>query len=231
MSFEHIGRTAPRAVDQAAAKQSGDPKDLHRSIDAARTLRTHIAGLIAGDGVGDPSGLLGDDLIALQDTFDGETSLDDELRAAVLAEDEDRIMVDGIKAREAELAERRRRIERRMELRRGLIEQAMAIAGWAKKQFDIATLSLGKAAPRVEIDSESNIPSQFFKPPKPAEPELDKAGLKAVLIERHRAIEEATKIDDEPVRAARLKAIDDIHPAIPGCHLETGGVSLMVRRK
>lgn len=205
------------------------PKDLHRSIEAARTLRLQIAAMVAnGDTAVDPD-LLGDeDKVALQDTFDGETTLDVELRMAVLAEDEDKIIIDGIKAREAELAERRRRAERRVEVRRGLMEQAMVIAGWTKQQFDVATVALAKAQPRVEIDHEPDLPSQFFKP---QEPVLDKAGLRAVLLERHRNLEDALSIKDESERKRRLEAIEREHPPIPGAHLETGGVTLSIRRK
>lgn len=206
------------------------PADLHKSIEAAKALRKNLAAVIVGPEA-EPRQMSDDDLRALQDTFDGETTLDAELRAALLAEDEDKILIDGIKEREKELSERRRRAERRIEVRRGLMEQAMAIAEWPKFQTDIGTFSLGKAKPRIEIDNEAEIPSQFFKPPEPAPPALDKQGLLAVLTERHKLIEAAAGIEDEAIRTARLRAIDDMHPEIPGCHLETGGVALTIRRK
>jgi hypothetical protein len=140
------------------------PHNLHRSIDAAVALRQELAKLIVGDASGD---MTPDDLEALRDTFDGQTTLDAEIRRAVLAIEEDEILVTGIKARETELKNRRLRIEKRIEATRGLIEQAMIIAEWPKHEMDIGTVTIGKAAPRLEIDNESQIPSQFWKPGRP----------------------------------------------------------------
>lgn len=195
---------------------NAEVRDLHKALEAAKILRRNIAAMVSGDD------------IAAQDTFEGETTLDLEIRAAILANDEDQIMVDGIKEREKDLKERRRRAEDRIEARRGFIEQAMAIAGWETHRADIATVTLGNAKPRLEIDDEAEIPTQFWERQEPA---LNKQNLLAVLTEREKALRIAREIADDAVRAARLKAIDDIHPPIPGCHLETGGVNLTIRRK
>lgn len=198
--------------------------NLHRSINAAVELRQELAKLITGDAGGD---LTPDDLQALRDTFDGQTTLDAEIRRAVLAIEEDEILVDGIKARETELKNRRLRIEKRVEETRGLIEQAMTIAEWSKHEMDIGTVTLGRASPRLVIDNESEIPSQFWKP---ADPALDKAGLKKVLTERYKAIEAAKKIKDADQRSAALLKAERDFPPIDGAGLETDGVSLTIRR-
>lgn len=200
------------------------PHNLHKSIDAAVALRQELSKLILGEAGGD---MTPDDLEALRDTFDGQTTLDVEIRRAVLAIEEDEILIDGIKARESELKNRRLRIEKRIEATRGLIEQAMTIAEWSKHEMDIGTVTIGKAAPRLSIDEESQIPSQFWKP---ADPTLDKAGLKKILSERHKAIEAAKKIKDGDERAAALLKIENDFPPIDGAHLETDGVSLTIRR-
>lgn len=219
---------APKAK-RAKPQKEQSPEDLRRSIEAAKTLRREIAHLL---GAGSVEQVSAENETVLQDTFDGETTLDVALREALIAEDDDRIMVDGIKKREGELAERRQRLERRMEARRGLMEQAMAIAGWSKHTFDIATVSLGKARPRIEVVDESDIPSQFFKRPDPPEPVLDKSGLLDALVERHRKVQEAiASIDDPAALRLALARIDTEHPAIPGCRLETGGVQISIRRK
>lgn len=194
---------------------TSDPRDLHKALEAAKVLRRNIASLT-------------DDETAIQDTFDGETTLDLELRAAIIANDEDQIIVDGIKERESELRERRRRAENRIEARRGFIEQAMVLAGWKSQKLDIATVTVLDAPSRVEIDDEAEIPTQFWKRQDPV---LDKAGLLSTLRERHSALKDTDKIADEAQRAARIKAIDDLHPPIPGCHLDVGGVSISIRRK
>lgn len=201
-----------------------EPHNLHRSINAAVSLRQELAKLIASDAGGD---MTPDDLAALRDTFDGQTTLDVEIRRAVLAIEEDEILTAGIKARETELRNRRLRIEKRVEATRGLIEQAMTIAQWAKHEMDIGTVTLGRAAPSLVIDNESEIPSQFWKS---ADPSLDKAGLKKVLSERHKAIQAAMKIRDSDQRIAALLKAELDFPPIDGAGLETDGVSLTIRR-
>jgi hypothetical protein len=197
------------------------PTDLHRSIEAAKSLRLELSRLLAGE-----NGEV-EDQQALADTFDGETTLDAEIRAAVLAIEEDEIFINGCKAREAELKARRARLEKRVEATRGLIEQAMTIANWPKLEMDIGTVSVGKAAPRIEIDSESDIPTQFWKRQDPV---LDKAGLGKTLRERQKALDAIAKLKTPQERAAALAALETEMPAIPGCHLETSGVSLTIRR-
>jgi hypothetical protein len=192
------------------------PTDLHRSIEAAKSLRLELSRLIAGE-----------DEQALADTFDGETTLDTEIRAAVLSIEEDEIFISGIKARESELKARRARLEKRVEATRGLIEQAMTVANWPKLEMDIGTVSVGKAAPRIEIDNESEVPTQFWKRQDPV---LDKAGLGKTLRERQKALDAIAKLKTVEERAAALAALETEMPAIPGCHLETAGVSLTIRR-
>jgi len=189
--------------------------DLHRSIEAAKSLRFDLARMLAGDEQ------------ALTDTFDGETTLDAEIRAAVLAIEEDEIFVAGIKAREAELKNRRLRFEKRIEATRGLIEQAMTVANWPKLEMDIGTVSVGKAALRLEIDDESEIPTQFWRR---EDPTLDKSGLTRVLRERQKALDNVLKIAVPEERARALGKLNEEMPPIPGCHIETDGVALTIRR-
>jgi hypothetical protein len=189
--------------------------DLHRAIEAAKSLRLEIARVATGD----------EQLAA--DMFEGETTLDAEIRAAVLLIEEDEIFITGIKARETELKNRRLRFEKRIEATRGLIEQAMTLAEWPKLEMDIGTVVLGKAAPRLEIDDEPAIPTQFWKRGEPA---LDKAGLIKVLRERQKAKEHILKTTAPDDRAAAWARLDEEMPSIPGVHMETSGVSLTIRR-
>lgn len=194
--------------------------DLHQSIEAAKSLRLHLARLLQSD-----DGSV--DEQALNDTFDGETTLDAEIRQAVLSIEEDEIFVNGCKARETELKNRRLRLEKRIEATRGLIEQAMTVANWSNHTMDIGTVSLGKATPRVEVDEESEIPTQFWKR---QDPTLDKSGLGKVLKERQKALDAIAKLKTPEERAAAVARLEQEMPSIPGCHLETGGVSLTIRR-
>jgi hypothetical protein len=198
------------------------PDSLHRSIEAAKSLRLQLARMIAPNS----DEMTADDLQTLQDSFDGETTLDVQIRNAVLAIEEDEIFINGIKVREKELKDRRSRLEKRIEATRGLIEQAMTIAEWPKHEMDIGTVSLGKSAPRVEIDEESQIPSQFFKR---ADPTLDKAGLGKVLKERQKKLDQINELRDPEIRETAMKMLDAEMPSIPGCHLEIG-TTLTIRR-
>lgn len=201
--------------------------DNHRmaiAIEAAKQLRLHITYLVAGENL-----TLSDaDRQTIADSFEGETTLDTELENAVKSEDDDLILVLGIKQRIEELKGRLDRIEKRIEARRGLIEQAMITAGWPKKETPLGTVSLKPNPPSVEIDDESAVPTQFFKRQDPV---LDKATLRAILTARHKAIEEAKKLPSDVARAAKLANIEQEQPPIPGCHLNVGAQSLTIRRK
>jgi len=238
------------------------PDDLHRQVEAAKQLRLQIALLVAGESaeaIGQE--LSEDDRRAIQDTFEGETSLDVELERAIAAEDEDLILIEGIRKREDELSARRKRYEKRKEARRGLIEQAMTVAGWKKKETALGTLSLGRGSAKVATDDESKIPVDYWKR---AEPTLDKTTLGAALREHKKAVEEALKIRDAYSRSEALLRLSNKLPQaetvnariidavmlndpdaqcealaailastspIPGCHLEIGGPSLTVTRR
>jgi hypothetical protein len=93
--------------------------------------------------------------------------------------------------------------------------------------MDIGTVSLGKAAPRLEIDDESTIPTQFWKR---NDPTLDKAGLTKAMRERQKALEGVARIKKIEDRVLAEAVIDDEMPVIPGVHMETSGVSLTIRR-
>lgn len=202
---------------------NAQPDNLHRAVEAAKALRLELARIL----IDANEEATEDDLQTLQDTFDGEaTSLEAAIRNAVLMIEEDEIFIVGLKDRETSLKARRSRLEKRIEAMRGLIEQAMTVAQWEKHEMDIGVVSLGNATPRVEVDQEGDIPTQFWKR---ADPSLDKAGLGKVLKERHKALQAINKLKAE-LREAALKKLDEEMPPIPGCHLETEGVSLTIRR-
>lgn len=152
-------------------------RSLQFEIEAAKTLMANIRALVGED-----------DEATLRDTFEGETTLDDALRRCLIAEDEDQILIDGIKSREAELYERRKRAEKRIEQRRGLIEQAMTLAQKDKWVLPIGTISLGKPGKKVDVTDESKIPSAYWKPQDPA---LDRKALGEALKAIDQAIASA----------------------------------------
>jgi hypothetical protein len=238
------------------------PQGLLKSLEAAKHLRLQIALLVAGEqATVENRELTTDDEQAIQDTFDGETTLDIELERAILAEDEDLILVDGIEKRQEELATRKSRLKKRMEARRGLIHQAMAIAQWSKKETAFGTISVGKGGTSVEVDAEEEIPTTYWKPQDPA---LDKVSLKQDLSKFKKEVDAAvaTKdlgrrldllnalVDRLPqtdtliVRIAEARALNEptqridaltsilrVSSPITGAHLQESGPSLTIRRK
>jgi len=234
------------------------PDQLHMAVEAARTLRGEIAKLIVADKV--EAGEIGpEDAQTIQDTFDGETTLEIELARAIEAEDDDTILVTGITTRINELTNRRDRIKKRIAARRGLIEQAMTVAEWPKHETPLGTLSMAKSPDTVEVDDEALIPSQFWKP---ADPVLDRKGLGDSLKTFHKSVQHASGIKDVGERASALLDLARLLPRqhqdivtkaqgindhaeradalasilnrcspVQGAHLDLGGKHLVIRRK
>lgn len=144
-----------------------------------------------------------DDQDIVESAIEGETSLIEAITAAMDANDEDEILIVGIKAKEETFADRRKAAEQRIEHRRAAIEQAMIVTEQEKFTLPTATVFLSKRKPSLIIDSEADIPAVYWTIPK-SEPKLDKKALK-----------EALEADEE----------------IPGARLDNGSVSLSIRRK
>ena len=118
--------------------------------------------------------LAGEDEILLLDTIEGETGLLEAVDALLNRMTETRALIVGTEAVASELDVRKRRFEARLETDRALIEQALMIAELDKLERPTATLSLAKRQPRVEVQTESDVPARFWKA---ADPKLDKKAL------------------------------------------------------
>lgn len=123
---------------------------LQRQAEAAKALRESLAAL----GETDP------DLIL--DMTEGETTLFECIDALLLRMASDKALVVGTDAVISDLEARKRRVEKRIEFDRGLIEQAMTIAELPKIERPAATLSLSQRAPALRVDSEADIPAEFW---------------------------------------------------------------------
>lgn len=133
------------------------------------------------------------------DMIEGETDLA-EACCVVLEETlEDETLLAGLDATIKGLQERKGRIERSIESRRGIILMAMERAGVETIKGPLATLSSRPTPPKTVVSEESSIPARFWKP---GDPKLDRAALKAAL---------------------------DAGEVVPGASLSNGGVSLSVR--
>lgn len=178
---------------------------------AAKSLRESIQALDA------------DDEILLLDTIEGETGLFEAVDALLNRMLDNRARATGLASVIDDLAERKRRFEKRVDADRALIEQAMGVAELPKLERPIATLSLTKRAPGVEITDEALIPATYWKA---GDPKLDKKALGETLKARAEAL--ATLPEDPEQRAAALAALP---PEIPGATLSNGAPSLTARFK
>ncbi|RKD69012.1 siphovirus Gp157 family protein [Rhizobium sp. WW_1] len=144
-----------------------------------------------------------DDQELVADTIEGETTLLDAIQTALDEIDECEIQIVGLKAKEAEFADRRRRMEERAERIRATIEQAMIATEQDSLRLPTATLTLTKRAPGLIVINEADIPTKFWVEQERPAPKLDKKALRA-------ALDEGT---------------------VPGATLDNGSRSLSVRRK
>ena len=141
-------------------------QQTEKALEAAKVLRAQIADLAGGD----------EDFI--RDSLEGEVDFDQIVRTLVTSIGEDEAMVNGLKAYVADLNDRKDRIETRIGHKRTLITLALEIAGCAKLEVDVATISLTKIHSRALVTEEADIPSEFWKPQAP---KLDKTALNAAL--------------------------------------------------
>lgn len=166
---------------------------LRIETEAARKLIAHLA----DEGHGDDAELRAD-------AIEGETSLHEAIGAVLAQIDECDVLSIGLKAKEAAFADRRAAVERRAEMLRAAIEQAMMATEQDKFILPTATVFISKRKPALLVDNEADIPSEYFiAQPTPA-PKLDRKALA------------------EAIAAGRT---------VPGAKLDNGTVSLTVRRK
>lgn len=162
---------------------------LQREAEAARALRDSLASLGETD----------EDL--LLDMTEGETSLFECIDALLLRMAADKALVVGTEAVISDLDARKRRVEKRIAFDRGLIEQAMSIAEIAKLERPAATLSLASRPASLRIDSESDIPAEFWTA---GAPKLERKALTDALKEG-RPIPGAALSNAAPSLTVRVK--------------------------
>ncbi len=115
----------------------------------------------------------------LLDMVEGETSLFEAIDALLLRMVESKGLAEGVSAAIQEMEARKRRFEARYATDKTIIEQALMVAEIeAKVERPLATLSLARRAPKVEIQTEADIPAEFWKT---GDPTLDKKALLAAL--------------------------------------------------
>lgn len=147
------------------------------------------------------SGILdeGDPLLT-QSFIEGETFVPELIDAALVSIDNDQVLIDGLKVRIDDLSKRKSRIEKRVTVLRGLIEQILVQSETKWIETRLATVSVKAAAQQLGEIDESKLPSKYFVP---QDPKLD--------------------------RKALLKDLRD-GVQVDGATLNNGGLSLAIRR-
>jgi len=166
---------------------------LRRETEAAKNLLA----MLRDDGNAD-------DAEIVETAIEGETNLLEAVASVIDLIDEEEIVIAGGEAKIADIQARVSAKKHRVEMLRASIEQAMLIAEQDKLNLPTATVFVSKRQPALVIESEADIPSEFFKAPEPPAPKLDKMALAAALK------------DGREVAGARL---------------DNGTVSLSIRRK
>ena len=124
---------------------------------------------------------LADDDLLRADAIEGETDAHRIIERALLERQEAEMMVSGIKNREALMAERRARFERKSEAMKVLIRSIMKAAKLDRLQLTEATLSITKGRASVGIENLDDLPQGFFHTKR----EADKAAIKTALEAGH----------------------------------------------
>lgn len=166
MSAEPISTEAEAGVEPNKRPAASN---IEREALAARNLRESLGQLAAND----------EDLAL--DMIEGETSLVECIDALLEQNTADRALVEGIDKVVSDLEGRKERVVRRVDARRALVEQAMLTAEIKKLERPTATLTMANRAPSLRIDSESDIPAEYWTA---GAPKLDRKALAAALKER-----------------------------------------------
>lgn len=140
--------------------------DPIKEAQAVTALKETLAALALGAGI---EGLTEDTQLLL-DSVEGETDFYEAVDRILERIADDNAMVAAVKEQEGNLKARRERFAKRAETNKALIEQAFLIADLPKVERPLGTLYLSNRAPKVVIETESEIPTQYWKP---ADPTLD----------------------------------------------------------
>lgn len=168
---------------------SFDPQAIEREARAAAGLRESLRQLGEND-----------ETLAL-DMIEGETSLVECIDALLLANAHDGATVTGIAVVMADLDDRAARVQKRIDMRRALVEQALLTAEIKKLERPAATLSMANRPASVTVADEASIPAEFWIA---GAPKLDRKALKAALTEG-RPVPGASLTNAAPSLTVRVK--------------------------
>ena len=141
--------------------------DLRTEAEAARLLVATLKDLDATD-----------DEDMRRDTIEGETGLFEAVDHALERAAQALAFAAALRLRKEEITKRIDRLEHSVEMTKAAIASAMGMAELRSLPRPLTTLSIRPTPPQVVINSEADIPSQFWKPQPP---KLDKKAISAAL--------------------------------------------------
>lgn len=225
-------------------------RDLEQDIGAARVLKAHLVEMLGEDGA---------DAETVRISIESETGLFETICAVVGQIGEDEASAEGIKVYINKLKNREFRLEKRAELLRTALMNALDMLGEENHKVEaalianaiamravdalsagnldatVATVTLKKTASKLTIVDEAEIPSNFWKTPDPA---LDRAGLTTALkSQRDTLAQKLEELDgrrksetmDDATYAELRARIIAAFPQIPGAELGNGGGTVQIR--
>lgn len=138
----------------------------------ASAVKAHIAKLL------NDYPELQDDETFRVDVIEGETDMHKIIERCLSQRQDALTMADAIKIRETDLAERRKRFERKSDAMKAIIQDMMEAAHIDKLPLPEATLSITKPRESVNVTDLDALPQGYFKMTRSA----DKAAIKAALM-------------------------------------------------
>ena len=236
-----------------AQKKAAAPvvaRDVERDIGTAKVLKAHLVELLGEENA---------DAETLRDAMEGETDLFETIDAVIGQIGLDEAAVGGIEKFASTLAARKARLNKRTELLRAALLNALDTIGdpahkaqftsivetitrrataaltGGKMDATVATITMKTTAPKLMIVSEPEIPSQFWKSP---DPELSKSDLTTALKDRETTLSAKLAEINAAIEAGVIdadqaeeqrKRIHAAFPPIPGAELSNGGATVQIR--
>lgn len=226
------------------------PRDLEKEIGAAKVLKSHLNELIGEENI---------DAATLTDAIGGETNLFEVIDAVVGQIGEDEAAAAALSLYMTKLAARKSRLDKRVELLRSALMNAVDTTGQAsvtsqletvaetiarramakltsgKIDATVATITIKDTPAKLVVTEEAEIPSIYWKT---GDPTLDNRALtdalkanRDTLAGKHKEIEERIASGDmtEAAAAEARARVNAAFPAIPGAELSNGGATIQIR--
>lgn len=210
----------------AAKREPNVARDMAKEMAAAAALKEQLKAIL-----GDTD----DDAATLRDTIEGETDLLETVDAVLGQIGQDIARCEGIDKFKTTLEARAHRLKNRVETMRTMLTNTLDIIEQKKLERPLATVTLKAVAPKLNLVDEAAVPSAYWRKP---DPELDRKALTDALKQRADVLDQIDAADKQAEKTgipvdestkARLKALLEACPPIPGAELTNGSVTVQIR--